>query len=85
MLYKVKKILGVGEVYPNEKNHTYMYIVGKRTHLLKVIELFNGKLMFSKRQHQFKTWISLYNRCHGANIKVEGFEGNYEEVIRNTA
>ena len=85
VLYKVKKILGVGEVYPNEKNHTYMYIVGKRTHLLKVIELFNGKLMFSKRQHQFKTWISLYNRCHGANIKVEGFEGNYEEVIRNTA
>ena len=64
----------MGKVYLNEKNHTYMYIVGKKVNLLKVIGLFNGRLMFSKRQRQFKSWVSLFNRCHGTDIKIQPFE-----------
>ena len=85
VLYKVKKIFGVGKVYLNEKNHTYMYIVAKKANLLKVIELFNGRLMLSKRQHQFENWVSLFNRCHGTDIKVKAFEGDYGEVITDTS
>nr|ADO14979.1 putative LAGLIDADG protein [Cinachyrella sp. 3473]AEZ35211.1 putative LAGLIDADG protein [Cinachyrella sp. 1B KRC-2012] len=85
VLYKVKKIFGVGKVYLNEKNSTYMYIVTNRANLLRVIELFNGRLMLSKRQNQFKTWVSLFNKCYGTNIKVNSFEGDCKEVINNTA
>ena len=84
VLYKVKKIFGVGKVYLNEKNHTYMYIVANKANLFKVIGLFNGRLILSKRQHQFKIWVSLFNRCHGADIKIKAFERDYKEVISNT-
>ena len=85
VLYKVKTIFGVGKVYYNERNHTYMYIVANKASLLKVIEIFNGRLMLNKRQNQFKTWVNLFNKCHGTNIKVSAFKGDYKEVIKNTA
>lgn len=85
VLYKVKRIFGVGKVYLNEKNSTYMYIVTNKANLLRVIELFNGRLMLSKRQNQFKTWVGLFNKCYGTNIKVNSFEGDCKEVINNTA
>ena len=84
VLYKVKKILGVGKVYLNRTNKTNMYIVTGEINLYKIIEFFNGRLMFIKRQDQFKDWIKLFNKCYGTDIKAKDFEGDYREVISNT-
>ena len=45
VLYKVKKILGVGKVYLNKTNRTNMFIVTGEANLYRVIEVFNGRFL----------------------------------------
>lgn len=84
VLYKVKKILGVGKVYLNKTNRTNMYIVTGKANLNKIIEFFNGRLMSIKQKDRFKDWIKLFNECYSTDIKGKDFEGNYREIISNT-
>ena len=85
VLYKIKRIFGVGRIYLNKKNNTYMYIVTNKLNLLKIIEKFNGKLLLAKRQNQFKIWLKLYNFCYNLNIEYKNFNYDYKDIISNTA
>ena len=74
LLFKIRKELGYGRVYPVTKPNGkiyYRYFTSKKEHILRLITLFNGNLVLKKRQHQFEHLISKIKIIWNINISVK--------------
>ena len=65
VLYKIKKLVGYGQVngpYENENGSTYYrYRVGNLKGTKRLIEIFNGNLVLKKTQERFRKYLEMYN------------------------
>jgi hypothetical protein len=72
LMYKIKKRFGFGNVTSFHRNNTmyWRYQVGKADQLKALILLFNGNLITSKKQKQFKRWVELMNTTYKTRHRV---------------
>lgn len=61
LLYDIQEKLNMGLVTFNKDGY-YRYVVAKRSDILKLAHLFNGKLYISHRIKQQSLWISILNQ-----------------------
>lgn len=74
ILFYIKKTLGFGRVSVQDKiNKTHHYRVRDKEGLLKIINIFNGKLCLTKYQNKFIQFVNQYNKTYNTNIEVLNF------------
>ena len=65
ILYKIKKLVGYGQIdgpYENKNGSTYYrYRVGNLKGTKRLIEIFNGNLVLDKTQKRFENYLKVYN------------------------
>jgi len=65
VLYKIKKLVGYGQIngpYQNKNGSTYYrYRVGNLEGTKRLIEIFNGNLVLNKTQERFENYLKEYN------------------------
>lgn len=65
ILYKIKKVVGCGQIngpYENKNGSTYYrYRVGNLEGTKRLIEIFNGNLVLDKTQERFENYLKVYN------------------------
>jgi hypothetical protein len=69
VLFNIKKQLGFGNVY-KQNNNCHRYIVQDKVNLIRLIHLFNGNLMFIKKQKQFEKFVIGFNTYYNMNIII---------------
>ncbi len=59
VLYFIKKTLGFGSVNSWQRNETtyWVYRVNSKKNIQRIIQLFNGNLVLTKRKVQFEKWL----------------------------
>ena len=83
VLFFIKKTLGFGSVSIQDKtNKTHQYRVRHKQGLLKIIELFNGKVKTESKSIKFRNWIRCFNEIHKENVV---FYENVSPVSLNDA
>lgn len=72
LMYTIRSKLGFGNVISfNQNGQTYwQYQVGGRVNLRRLILLFNGNLIGSKKNYQFKIWLLLINQTFLTTYEV---------------
>jgi len=71
VLFYIKKNLGFGQVrIQDKKNNTHHFRVRDKQGLLKLINIFNGRLLLFKRQVQFMRWVWAYNKLYSTGIVI---------------
>lgn len=71
ILFFIKKKLGFGSVSKQDKNNnTHHFRVRDKNGILKIINLFNGKLYLNKTQNKFKEFVNIYNITYNTNIQI---------------
>ncbi len=68
VLFYIKQQLGFGSIYKQGKN-SHRYTVQDKVNLIRLIYLFNGNLIFSKKQQQFRNFIIGFNTYYKMNIQ----------------
>ena len=65
ILYKIKSLIGFGQIngpYKNKNGSTYYrYRVGNLKGTERLIEIFNGNLVLTKTEKRFKGYLDMYN------------------------
>jgi len=65
VLYKIKKLIGYGQIngpYKNKNGSSYYrYRVGSREGHMKLIQIFNGNLVLKKTQDRFEKYLNAFN------------------------
>ena len=61
ILQEVQSVLGFGKVYFDNSANAYRYRVSKKSDILKLAILFNGKLATKNKIDQLKSWINVLN------------------------
>lgn len=70
ILYYIKQQLNFGIISLQDiKNNTYHFRVRDEKNLLKIINIFNGKLRLPSKQKSFKIWLQHYNNYYKTNIQ----------------
>nr|YP_009944736.1 LAGLIDADG-2 homing endonuclease [Ankistrodesmus falcatus]QMS48905.1 LAGLIDADG-2 homing endonuclease [Ankistrodesmus falcatus] len=67
VLYQVKSFLGCGSVYMDKQGY-WTYCVRNKEGLLKIVEILNGKLVFTKGLKQYKTWVEAFNQKYKTSL-----------------
>lgn len=75
VLFYIKKELGFGSVSKQDKN-THHFKVKDKKGLLKIINIFNGKLQLIKTQYKFITFVNRYNETYKTNITILNIHSN---------
>jgi hypothetical protein len=77
LLHKIRKVLGFGRVLEYEKNgRKYArFYTSKREHILRLVVLFNGNLVLTKRREQFEEWLNVINQGWQLNIPLKHWTG----------
>nr|YP_003204910.1 endonuclease [Millerozyma farinosa]CAY39280.1 Endonuclease, NAD5 group I intron encoded [Millerozyma farinosa] len=82
MLYYIKKQLGMGTMSKQDKkSNTHQYKMRNKEGLLKMINMFNGKLYLNKTQNKFKEFVKTYNELYNTNMEV--LDNNNEPTLDN--
>ena len=73
LLYWIRKKLGFGKITTFEKNgNSYArWSTSKRQHVFALLNLFNGNLIFPKRQQQFESIISQINFVWNSRFEIK--------------
>jgi hypothetical protein len=77
LLHKIHKLLGFGRILEYEKNGKKYarFYTSKREHILRLVYLFNGNLVLTKRREQFTEWLNAINQGWQLNIPIKPFTG----------
>ena len=71
ILYFIKERLGFGQVRVQDKlQNTHHFRVRDKTNLLKIITLFNGRLILEKRRVQFNKWLTAFNLKYKMSVDI---------------
>ena len=69
VLFYIKKTLGFGSVSVQDKTQkTHHFRVRDKKGLLTLIKLFNGNLLTTYRNNQFKVWVKAFNKRYDTNL-----------------
>lgn len=72
VLYKIKKILGIGTVsIQDKKNNVYHYRIIRKELLLEIINIFNGNIYLPKKQKEFELFVLSFNNNYKSNIELK--------------
>lgn len=76
-IYYLRKILGFGTVnkWTRNSEEYWVYKIASKENVKRLICLFNGNLVLTKRKVQFKKWVKAasYLKCLPSNFKQKSF------------
>ncbi len=75
ILEQIKKILGIGAVMKKgarKGGKSHQFIVDDEQGLLKIIELFNGRIQMNRKE--FEEFVAKFNKEYGHNVQVKPSE-----------
>ena len=72
LLYEIQAELGMGNVYINKDSA--IFIVKAKGDILKLIEIFNGRIYMGKVRKRFKEWVMTYTRKYGIEVELKSLE-----------
>jgi len=72
LLYFIRVMLGFGNISQRESGKVSFYVT-KREDILKLVEIFNGRILLHKRQAQFTKWVEGCNKYYDLSIELKPF------------
>ena len=70
LLVLIQLTLGFGAIYQTTSKTDFVFVVGDRKNMSKLIDIFNGNLRLLKTRKRFKLWLKKFNKAYKTSIKL---------------